>query len=169
MEHKTWTTVDKTGWGDGPWQREPDKEQWADEATGLPCLLKRNMFGSLCGYVGVSEGHPWFGKPVSGIDPDVHGGINYASFCEDGDEAYTICHVPAPGEPDRVYWLGFDCGHAFDFQPRMPEILAGVTAPLMADLFFRHAVYRDVNYVKTECARLAAQAIKESRDEHPEP
>ena len=34
MEHKTWATVDKSAWGDGPWQDEPDKEQWPDEATG---------------------------------------------------------------------------------------------------------------------------------------
>ena len=62
MEHKTWTTMNKSTWGDGPWMAEPDKEQWPDETTGLPCLIKRNQFGALCGYVGVAEGHPWFGQ-----------------------------------------------------------------------------------------------------------
>ena len=69
MEHKTWITMDKSGWGPGPWWDEPDKEQWADPKTGLPCLIKRNHFGSLCGYVGVREGHPWHGKNYDGISP----------------------------------------------------------------------------------------------------
>ena len=34
MEHKTWTTDVKSAWGPGPWQDEPDKEQWEDPATG---------------------------------------------------------------------------------------------------------------------------------------
>jgi hypothetical protein len=159
MENKTWATTDKSAWGDGPWQAEPDKEQWTDPDTGLPCLLKRNMFGSLCGYVGVGEGHPWFGKDRDEIDADAHGGLNYASFCEDGDEAHTICHVPAPGEPDRVYWLGFDCGHAWDFQPRLPSM-----SPHLPSGLFDNQVYRDADYVKAECARLAAQAKAASEE-----
>ena len=127
MEHKTWTTVDKTAWGEGPWSGEVDKEQFTDEATGLPCLVKRNHSGSLCGYVGVSEGHPWFGKDYGDLSADVHGGLTFADFCQEGDEAHTICHVPGPGEPDRVYWLGFDCGHAWDLVPGMNARLGAVT------------------------------------------
>ncbi len=41
MEKIEYRTVDKTGWGEGPWQSEPDKRQWQDEATGLPCLIVR--------------------------------------------------------------------------------------------------------------------------------
>src|SRR4051812_13771303 len=55
-------TIDKTGWGDGPWQSEPDKRQWHDEATGLACLIVRGPMGALCGYVGLPPGHPWHGK-----------------------------------------------------------------------------------------------------------
>ena len=56
VEHKTWVTIDKSSWGDGPWLAEPDKEQFADEATGLPCLIRRSpTSGALCGYVGVPE------------------------------------------------------------------------------------------------------------------
>jgi hypothetical protein len=29
--------VDKSTWGEGPWNNEPDKAQWQDEATKLPC------------------------------------------------------------------------------------------------------------------------------------
>jgi hypothetical protein len=157
MEHKTWTTMadEKATWGPGPWQDEPDKEQYADEATGLPCLLKRNHFGNLCGYVGVSEGHPWFGKGYSGIDADVHGGLTFADFCQEGDEARTICHVPGPGEPDRVWWLGFDCGHAWDLMPGMDAHLKRSSGVSYGDL---GETYKTAAYVKAECARLAGQA-----------
>ena len=156
MEHKTWTTMDKASWGPGPWQDEPDKEQFADEATGLPCLIRRSdLSGSLCGYVGVSEGHPWFGKDPFGIKADAHGGLNYADFCQEGDEAQTICHVPGPGEPDRVYWLGFDCGHAWDIQPALEarEMIRG-----WAPIRMPGSSYKTVAYVKAACARLAELA-----------
>src|SRR5579884_1161092 len=113
MERMTWTTIDKSTWGPGPWQDEPDKEQWTDEATGYACLIKRNPVGALCGYVGVPEGHPWHG---SGYSPgysaenedelsaalklldevEVHGGLTYADSCQEGPEEATICHVPGP-------------------------------------------------------------------------
>ena len=159
MDRMTWTTMadEKTGWGPGPWQDEPDKEQWPDEATGLPCLIKRNHFGSLCGYVGVSEGHPWFGKDYSDVPAEVHGGLTFADSCQEGDEARTICHVPGPGEPDRVWWLGFDCGHAWDIAPAMDArgCERGWSPIRMPD-----TTYKTVGYVKAECARLAAQVAE---------
>lgn len=59
MKAREWYDVyDKSGWGDGPWQKEPDKAQWLDEATRLPCLaVRNNVSGTLCGYVGVPPGH----------------------------------------------------------------------------------------------------------------
>jgi len=157
MEHKTWTTMadEKATWGPGPWTDEPDKEQFTDEGTGLPCLVKRNHFGSLCGYVGVSEGHPWFAKDYSDLPANVHGGLTFADFCQEGDEAQAICHIPGPGEPDRVWWLGFDCGHAWDVAPAMDarEHGRGWEPIRMPD-----TSYKTVGYVKAELARLAAQA-----------
>ncbi len=53
--------VNKSTWGDGPWQNEPDKVQWTDQDTRLPCLAVRNgRIGNWCGYVGVSNDHPFF-------------------------------------------------------------------------------------------------------------
>lgn len=50
-------------WGDGPWIGEPSKIQGIDPDTGYPVLAVRNSWnGSLCGYVGVAEGHPAFEK-----------------------------------------------------------------------------------------------------------
>lgn len=62
MQAIEYRTIDKSSWGRGTWQDEPDKRQWQDEATGLPCLIVRSPLGHLCGYVGVSASHPWHGK-----------------------------------------------------------------------------------------------------------
>lgn len=65
VETREWRYEDKASWPSGPWQDEPDKLQWQDEATGLACLVVRGPMGALCGYVGVPESHPWFGKDYS--------------------------------------------------------------------------------------------------------
>lgn len=65
MKALEYRTLDKSKWGDGPWHREPDKMQWQDEATGLPCLIVRNHGGAWCGYVGVNDGHPLYATGYS--------------------------------------------------------------------------------------------------------
>ena len=162
MEHKTWHTMtaEKTEWGPGPWRDEPDKEQWPDPDTGLPCLIRRAPnHGALCGYVGVSEGHPWFGQGFLALEGhvDVHDGLSYSDFCREGPEAEMICHVPAPGEPDRVWWLGFSCAGAWDVRPAMDARDRARGWPVV-----RHPAetYKAVAYVKAECARLAQQAAE---------
>lgn len=99
-EKMEWTTRDKSGWGDGTWQNEPDKVQWVDDATGLDCLIVRGPSGALCGYVGVAEGHPYFRVGYSdcaqgpncgetwcshspGSKMDVHGGLTFSDACHD--------------------------------------------------------------------------------------
>lgn len=149
METREYRNCDKSEWGDGPWMNEPDKLQWQDDATGLPCLIVRNshMTGSLCGYVGLPSNHPDAGKGYDDVDVEVHGGLTYSDFCQPhADESIGICHVPAPGESDRVWWLGFDCSHAFDLSPAMRA-------------FSRPDgdVYRDIDYVKGQVTHLAAQ------------
>ena len=168
MEHRTWMTTDKTGWGEGPWQDEPDKEQWTDKVTGFPCLIVRSRFsGALCGYVGVNDAHPWYGQSYwpqaadgETLSPvlqalaqvDVHGGLTYSGACQEGPEEITICHV-APGEPE-LWWFGFDCAHAWDLPPgrAMREMMRFGWRPMPDQ------VYRDLAYVKAECASLALQA-----------
>jgi hypothetical protein len=75
--------VDKSEWGPGEWQDEPDKIQWQDADTGLPCLIVRGPSGSLCGYVGVAPGHPMHGKHYDAVDVEVHGGLTFARGCAD--------------------------------------------------------------------------------------
>ena len=157
MQTIEYRTQDKSAWPRGAWDDEPDKLQWRDEATGLPCLVLRNRFGALCGYVGVPAGHPWHGagyddvRTGAGDWPDVHGGLTFSGGCEaSGDPAKTICHVPADGEPDEVWWLGFDCAGALDLLPgyvgRYPQFHDSSD------------VYRDLAYVRAGVAGLAAQA-----------
>ena len=110
--------IDKSGWGEGPWNDEPDKLQWQDEKTGLPCLIVRNRkMGNWCGYVGVPDGHPFYDMPDDEAQNmvEVHGGLTFSSFCQETDsEREGVCHVPGEGEPDNVWWLGFDCAHSGD-------------------------------------------------------
>jgi hypothetical protein len=151
METRTYHTMSKLGWPRGPWDDEPDKEQYEDLTTGLPCLVKRNHMGVLCGYVGVAEGHPWYLKHYSDVMASVHGGLTYSAFCtSDIIESEGICHVPGPGEPDKVWWLGFDCAHYMDIKPNM------IKYPGYAD---GTATYKSVSFVKKECASLARQAL----------
>ena len=229
MKQIEYRTKDKTTWGPGPWQQEPDKAQWKDEATGLPCLIVRNHSGAWCGYVGLSEGHSFYGKsyservtpPASFADRkvddrtpiialfcegakedgkvslelaiDVHGGLTFSDFCGEhnrdawekwrsrraswekearqypiGDAARRlrewakelddydawvlksqsvgICHLPEEGEPERVWWFGFDCSHAGDVSPGYDRSYNSYDES-----------YRDIEYVKREVTNLAAQ------------
>lgn len=172
MSERAYTTIDKAGWGPGPWTDEPDKVQWIDEATDLDCLVVRNHGGALCGYVGLPPRHPWHGVGYSehldvpcdeewcyrdGHRPDatveVHGGLTYAYRCADtDDESKGICHVPEEGRPHDVWWLGFDCAHAGDLSPRYAANLAGEIPG-----YGQQDVYRDLSYVRAEVAALAAQ------------
>ena len=151
METKEHRTINKATWGAGPWQDEPDKRQWQDAATGLPCLLVRNESGgNLCGYVGVFTSHPLHGKDYDVPEVEVHGGLTFAGGCgHSGDESRGICHVPGAGEPDSVWWFGFDCAHAWDRRPayeaRYPEYVDPVD------------IYRTAAYVEGECCQLAQQ------------
>ena len=62
------------------------------------------------------------------------------------DKERGICHVPGPGEPDDVWWFGFDCAHFHDRAPAMER-----------DLSLPSASYKTLDYVRAECASLARQ------------
>lgn len=162
--------VPKAEWPAGPWTDEPDHVEFRHE--GLPCILHRSpASGAWCGYVGVPPGHPWHGLGYDYVDADAHGGLTYADACRG-----PVCHVPAPGEPDDVWWLGFDCAHAGDFAPMLSALVAAVGRPRRPyvhekALAFEAAnprsiavdVYRDVAYVRRETEALAEQAAGVAR------
>lgn len=152
--------------GEGPWVDEPDHLEF--RAHGLPCIVHRALHfgpdgrnqggGHWRGYVGVPPGHPWHGKKLDQEhcdEIDVHGGITYASLCHG-----HICHVPAPGEPDDVWWLGFDASHHRDLQPATRQLLREIGH---LDDFHRVDVYRNLEYMRGECEQLAAQAVRRAQ------
>jgi hypothetical protein len=148
---------DKSRWPDGPWKQEPDKKQWRDAATGLPCLIVRARPGALCGYVGVSRDHPFYGLDYDNevIAVEVHGGLTFASKCQEhGREGDTICHKVEPGEDDDVWWLGFDCSHPGDLCPSH-------------DLLHRYprGTYKDIAFVTREVEALARQLVEHASND----
>lgn len=160
MKDREWHFIDdKLSWGEGPWITEPDKAQWIDEATGLPCLLVRSIgSGALCGYVGVDETHPWYQKDYQDIPSldAVHGSLTYAALCApEGGEQHAICHVADPREPEPLWWFGFDCSHLGDLTPASDardRARGWASIPPPYD-----GSYKDVAYVKEQCAELAQQ------------
>jgi hypothetical protein len=142
---QTWSTRDKSKWGQGPWQNEPDKAQWV--AHGLDCLIVRNNNGALCGYVGVPSHHKCFGKRYNEVDVCCHGGLTFSDYCaEVADEAHSICHTDKDAANAVVWWLGFDCAHGMDV---VPNLSLGYRFP--------GAVYRTFAYVQQEVECLAKQ------------
>jgi hypothetical protein len=145
---KATTFLDRSDWAVGPWDDEPDRVEWREEQfPELVLLMRRGPSGAWCGYVGVPEGHAWHGQDMYDVDAEVHGGVTYTDTCDD-DPEQGICHVPALGEADHLFWVGFDCAHAWDLMPRIAD-------HAMAD-----DVYRTAYYVREQVRSLAQQAIQ---------
>jgi hypothetical protein len=140
--------VDKTGWADGPWMTEPDRVDFRH--AGFACLMLRNArSGNWCGYAGVPPTHPDHGHDYDSVDVKCHGGLTYADKC-DGSH---ICHVAELGEPDDLWWFGFDCHHYRDIAPGLESTIR----QLDLDYLDPMASYRDVAYVRREVEALAEQ------------
>lgn len=74
---------------------------YADWMDGdLRCLIMRGPC-SLCAYIGVPEGHPFYGKEYDELDIDCHGGLTFASG-------------PYKQWPEGFWWLGWDYAHYKD-------------------------------------------------------
>ncbi len=130
-------SAEKKKWPEGPWTRESDYHSVRTE--DFEGLIIRNKMGALCGYIGVQEWHPWYGKDYNSIDASAHGGLTYSDFCNG-----IICHA---GE-DKVWWVGFDCAHYMD---TVPAMLAFGGA-------FPGNQYRDLDFVRNEVVYLSEQA-----------
>ena len=130
----------------GPWEEEPDKVQWEDESTGMPCLIVRTRGGFLCGYVGVPPSHRYHSSNYTELPYEqfrVHGGLTFAgpSFRK-SDPSRGVCYFTEEGEGDNVWWFGFDCDHLGDLAPGWP---------------WTDGNYRDIGYVKDQTRKLAKQ------------
>lgn len=143
-------SIDRTGWPTGPWDLEGDREEWKTKA-GLPGLMVRNRYGAWCGYAAVLPGHPYYKEYYDEIDISVHGGLTYAGACQG-----NICHTPPPGEPDDVWWLGFDCAHFDDMYPTLFRIETRYRTHIPGFKLFPKT-YKDTQYVRIEVESLALQ------------
>jgi hypothetical protein len=63
-------------------------------------------------------------------------------------ESVAICHLPQSGQPDRVWWLGFDCAHLGDISPAYDGLRRSG---------YGDDTYKDIGYVTNEVTRLASQ------------
>lgn len=159
---------------DRPWENEPDKIEF--RYKGFPCLIVRNQSGALCGYAGVLPTHPLHGYTCHETFPEsnyhekvmeleVHGGVTFTGGCqEDG----PICHKLEPGEPDNVWWVGFDCSHYGDFSPLFDGADTDIQKRIYPDVGMREArekeklaysTYKNVAFVKNEIRNLVKQLI----------
>jgi hypothetical protein len=152
-----------------PWEKEPNELVW--EAHGFHCRLARGPMGHWCGYVGVDENHPLYGKGY-GESLDVLKPLQEQRLKEPLGETPSLAvmmSILTGGEfntsmdmvfnvhggvtfagkyPKENLWLiGFDCAHSGDLCPESNYSSASET-------------YRTLEYAKAETERLAAQIAK---------
>lgn len=146
--------IDKSEWGGGPWDDEPDLIEWqSDSAPSFWCQINRTeATGCLCGYVAVPQDHPVHGHGFSEVDAlvEVHGGLTFGG----------------PGVAG-LWVFGFDCGHGFDVHPAME---ARLKATMPREMYAEHqrvltsespgmprTTYKTLSYVRAEVESLARQ------------
>jgi hypothetical protein len=112
------------------------------------CVMRRNMTtGSWCGYVGIPTNHPLFDS--KDLDQfNVHGGITWSNFI--------------PEEGDTLYYIGFDCCHAYDIMPFMYMQLSISYQRICED---QNQTYKDAEYVRKEIRGLVDQIISVNEKE----
>lgn len=133
--------LDRSEWGTGEWDDEPDRVEWTDPVSGLPCVVMRNdAMGNWNGYVGVSPESPYHELEYTYAvmcRMNVHGGLTFSGSLP-GRAHYSK-------DTDNFWWFGFDCAHAYDAFPHAKAYIHG------------DEVYRNLEYVKSECRSLARQ------------
>lgn len=148
MRHET--LYDKSGWKEGPWQKEVDRVAWIDERTFYPCVIRRNLFGAWVGYVGVDEQHPLFQIELDSLEYqyiEVHGTVRFAGLSIEDDKSFS--------PPKHLWWIGFSCTTEMDICPRIEP-----TATKKSE----GAVYRTMPFAVEQTTFLAQQvAMFDSR------
>jgi len=125
-------------YGLGSWTDEPDSV--FGSINDLPFAILRGRAGSLCGYIGIQDNHPWIHLHYDKVPVEVHGGLTFA-----GTLSRASLDKIAP------WWLGFDCAHFNDLVPGYNSF--GRTP----SSFNKGATYRTITYVLNELESLAHQ------------
>jgi len=146
---------------------EPD--HWSGIENGFVCHARRNPMKAWCGYVGVPESHPLYGKDYcyrvevsdrGAIPTEGRGMIPlfFEALHEDDGKVSLSCFVSCHGgltyantgwpADDGLWYFGFDCSHSGDLTPKA---YYDYTWPL------RDGEYRTLAFVQAEIARLAKE------------
>lgn len=161
---------------EGEWENEPDsKDSWITlegvlyakmhrkkrirkkwikkygvkrASVKLHGLVIRNQLGSLCGYVGVPYGHPYFRKNYYDYDYyiPVHGGITFSRFGW------------PPLFKNGLWYIGFDCAHFGDYVPGLETLKRKYKSENLLEfpsIFEHSSTYRNMAYVEGEVFTLA--------------
>jgi hypothetical protein len=118
---------------------------WETEA-GLKAYTAITYLGTINGYVIVPTDSKYYDADYLYVeDIDVHGGLSYSGF------------GPLNLIPNEYYALGFDCAHAddgrnFDFAREH-----GIEIPIYSSSIFGTENWKDEEFVKNECEKLAKQ------------
>jgi hypothetical protein len=163
---------DRSTWGKGLWDGEPDREQWSDSMTGYPCLAIRCDLGMWAGYVGVYPEHPAFGQEIDDLP-----GVNFWCYTDEHHfiepwpvDPNAVVNVDDPKEsilqvvrmPDYLWFFGFDFAHAGDIIPSVVVAMANVQRSLnrtALDKAFK-STYKDLAYVKKTCETVAIELAR---------
>lgn len=161
-----------------PWESEPNEFVW--EASGLKCKIRRvSWSGHLCGYVGIPESHPWFGKEYGDEVPATRAQLERECNIEKIGVINLLCAGKATEEETEIVLLvdvhggltwsdkgadeleglwvfGFDCAHWGDLCPFSTEYAR----------FHHHQTYRDFEFVKDETESLARQLAAIQGEQH---
>lgn len=120
-------------------EKEGDFLEWTyttDNGYDCSCYIIRTGLGNLCGYVKLTPDNKLYGIGYDDIYDivyiKVHGGLTYSGKDEDGS-----------------WVIGFDCAHLGDLVPYY--VLNDMNYGLSEE------VYRDIEYVKSECESLCEQ------------
>ena len=151
------------------WENEPDEVDF--EYKSLPCSIRRNLGGALCGYVGIPDRHPLFKVEYSDSSEELvilrdamleepipeNAGFSlllslFSGKVKPTPENILLVHggitYSGIGWPQEgnYWWFGFDCTHSGDLSPKMD--------------FNDGSVYRNIDYVKEQTEQLAEQLLR---------
>jgi hypothetical protein len=116
-------------------EKEGDELQWdytCSNGVIIHCSIHRNDTKALCGYITLTPDNSLYGIGYDELDLQAHGGLTYDAKHEDN------------------WVIGFDCAHYGDLTPYF--LLNGEYD------FAQRGIYRNMEYVKSECENLAEQA-----------
>ena len=134
----------------------PDDVLSRGSHLGFQFRVIHNGHGIRCGYVRLPAGHPWHGLSYDDIDADCHGCLTFAAHDRP-------CIQEDSQQADDGYWIGFDCGHAWDARdwslPTEPGFIE-LIKPLDDKYPDRDRTIRTTEYVEAECRSLCEQAAK---------